>query len=140
MLLGDSDVLVETLPMASQWFAFVVPRRDLCALSSPAASRSFGVFQVTGDALLLLGVASPTSGATQVLLTYDPPVVVLSFPIHAGGSWQTPSVVSSDGIEAYTGELLFTGHRSRGSLITPLTTFPVFRIGTTPHPEPSASW
>ena len=46
----------------------------------------YGVFQVTDDALLLLGLVSETvDGDTK--LVYDPPLPMLRFPLEEGASW-----------------------------------------------------
>src|SRR3569623_1641548 len=53
-----------------------------------------GVFAVDANGVTLLGVVSPTGGATRTELTYDPPAKLLAFPFMAGSTWMSTSTVS----------------------------------------------
>src|SRR5262249_10517096 len=90
---GDHDVLITTMPLTGQWFANDFGGASYVARLSQKAEL-LGVFEITSDELLLRGVVSPKDGVDQTELTYDPPVVVLSFPIGAGGGWKTTSTVT----------------------------------------------
>ena len=60
---------------------------DLCSHTQ------YGVFEATGDALLLLGIVSETEdGGTK--LVYDPPLPMAQFPLEAGASWQVQTSAS----------------------------------------------
>jgi hypothetical protein len=73
-------------PVAGQWFAGSFPTASY-AIVSDVASGLLGVYQVTADAVLLLGFASPAQG--QTLLVYDQPVTTLRFPVRAGDGFVT---------------------------------------------------
>ena len=53
----------------------------------------YGVYQVTDDALLMLGIVSERE-EDGTLLVYDPPLKVLSFPFSAGSAWSTETTAS----------------------------------------------
>ncbi len=73
-------------PLDGKWFAHAFPTATY-ATTSDLASGTLGVFQVTPDALLLLGFASETPN--QTLLVYDAPVATLKLPAMVGESWVT---------------------------------------------------
>ena len=66
------------------WFDGWFPAADFHALTDVgAASRS--IYAVSGDSLLMLGVASETPD--ESVLRYDPAVPVLPLPLQVGDSW-----------------------------------------------------
>lgn len=128
---GDHGELVETLPLAGQWFAADFAGSTYAARLSDTQTL-LGVFEVTADALLLHGVVSPTGGATQTELKYQPPVKVLSFPIQAGGSWTTNAAVSgqASGVPGVYSEIYQSSVDAHGTMKTPFGTFDVQRVRT----------
>ncbi len=129
---GDHQSVYETLPIAGQWFAGQYAGATYAAKLSES-SDLLGVFEVTNDAILLHGVVSPTSGATQTELTYEPPVAVLEFPLMMGKTWSTNSVVSgmAEGVFAtYTEDYSFDVDAA-GTLEAPFGTFDVLRVQST---------
>jgi hypothetical protein len=74
------------LPIQGQWFAASFPDASYATISD-VASNTLGIFQITDDALLILGFAS--MAPNQTLLVYDAPVASLHFPIQQGDSWVT---------------------------------------------------
>ncbi len=128
---GDHDVLVDTLSPKGAWYAGAFPSATYATQLSDT-SNLLGVFQTTSGDVLLQGVVSPSSGVTQTKLTYKPAVVTLQFPVQAGATWSTNATVSgtADGVPGVYFEDYKTKVDYRGTLKTPLATFPVLRVGT----------
>lgn len=126
---GDHLVLAETQPLAGKWFASSFPTATY-ATRLADDSDLLGVFEVSSDALSLLGVVSPDDGLTKTELTYDPPVVVLSFPLEAGKTWSTSSTVSglAEGFFATYFEDYESAVDAEGTLETPFSSFEVLRV------------
>jgi hypothetical protein len=127
---GDRDELVELLEPAG-WWAADFPTATHAARVS-ASSDNLGVFQITDDALLLLGVVSPEAGLTQTRLVYDPPVTVLAFPIAEGNTFTTTSSVTGQAVgvlAAYTEEYTSIVDAS-GTLVTPFGETAALRVRT----------
>ncbi len=138
---GDQKALVETLDPSEHWFGQVFPDATYAVRLRETAYTlgvfemtvdSLGVFQVTDDELLLLGVVSPEDGLLRTELIYDPPAVMLAWPLEEGGDWTSSSSVSGlingvfaplDYTETYTGVVDATGE-----LHTPFGDFPVLRV------------
>ena len=78
-LAGDHDQVVETLPLDGQWFADAFKGATYYSYLTPDAflGDMVGVFEVTGDALLLRGVASPADGASKTEEVYAPAAPLL---------------------------------------------------------------
>jgi hypothetical protein len=129
---GDHALLVETLPIQGQWFAADFPNATYASRLSESQDL-LGVFQLTADALLLLGVVSPDSGTYQTKLTYDPPAAVLQFPLHLGQTYTTDSTVSGTalGVASVYTEKYEQNVDVNGSLVTPFGTFKVLRVQVT---------
>ena len=128
---GDTDSLTELLEPGANWWAPMFPTATHAARLS-SASDNLGVFQITDDALLLLGVVSPTSGVTQTRLTYSPPVTVIAFPLQAGDTFATTSSVSGTALGvlvAYT-ESYTSVVDASGTLVTPFGETPALRMRT----------
>lgn len=133
-LTGDHDELVELLAPGGSWWAASYPTATHAAQLS-TSSDNLGVFQITDDALLLLGVVSPSAGVTQTNLAYDPPVVVLQFPLMNGSTFSTTSTVTGQAvgvIAAYT-ETYTSVVDAAGTLVTPFGTTPALRVRTEMH-------
>ena len=102
---ATSDLLVTTEPLAGWWFArdpaftdatYVAPMGDF-ELSLGAMEicnqQQYGVFQVTEDALLVLGLVSEHEDEGTKLV-YDPPLPMLQFPLVDGVSWVVETTAS----------------------------------------------
>jgi hypothetical protein len=88
----------DTLPLAGRWFGdepafagatYVAELGELAVtwfFFDVCRQRQLGVFRLTDDALLLLGVVSERE-ADGTLLVYDPPVPVLRLPLALGATW-----------------------------------------------------
>ncbi len=129
-LTGDHDALVETLSPEGQWWS---PRFAGATYAARIADENdlLGVFEARADALLLRGVVSPTDGPSRTELSYDPPVVVLQFPLREGATWSTDSVATgtTSGIPGtYVMERYDTQVDAHGTLATPFASFDVLRV------------
>lgn len=128
---GDHDVLVELFAPGGSWWAADFPTATHAARLSES-SDNLGVFRITDDALLLLGVVSPESGVSQTRLTYDPPVAVIAFPLAIGSTFGTTSTVSGTAAGAfatYTEEYTSTVDAA-GTLVTPFGEIAALRVRT----------
>jgi hypothetical protein len=130
---NDHAVLVQTEAPSSEWFGSNYPTASYAVTLSDTAT-DLGVFAVGTTAISLLGVASPSGGAGDTELTYNPAVAVLTFPFQLDSSWSTNSTVSGtlEGVpdaiytEDYTSQVDKTG-----TVIVPSgTPFPVLRVRT----------
>lgn len=128
---GDADALVELTEPGGAWWAAEFPEATHATRLSQS-SDNLGVFQITDDALLLLGVVSPTDGFNRTRLTYDPPIVVLAFPLRRGDTFSTTSTVSGQAlgaIAAYT-ETYESVVDNEGTMRTPFGDIEVLRVRT----------
>jgi len=131
---GDHALLLETQAIdPGAWYASAFPGATYAAKMSDKADL-LGVFELTGIALLLRGVASPVDGPTATELVYATPIVVLSFPLTEGKTWDTLSAVSgkAQGIPiggVYNEEYTSTVD-AHGTLKTPFADFSVLRVHT----------
>lgn len=128
---GDADVRRDLRPLGTEWYADDFPGAGWTARLSER-EELLGVFEITDEALYLRGVVSPEDGLTRTRLTYDPPVVVLRFPITEGASWETSSTVSGValGVASYYTETYTSTVDASGELVTPFGTFEVLRVRT----------
>ncbi|MBN4059172.1 hypothetical protein JYT22_00805 [Endomicrobium sp. AH-315-J14] len=126
-LAGDHMAVVETQELG--WYAGVFPGASYASRLGEA-SDLLGVYEVTPGALLLRGVVSPGDGLSRTELKYDPPVVVLSFPLSEGKMWATSSTVSglAQGITVFYSEEFDYSVDKRGNAITPYAEFNVLRV------------
>ncbi len=135
----DDDDFTEELELrdpADYWFGDEFPDADY-AVDISVQADELGVYEVTDDALLLVGLATPhgpDDDDPHTHIEYDPPIEALSFPLEESKSWGGD--VSADGDYAeVTG---YTGHDesyevevdAAGELITPYGTFDVLRVYT----------
>jgi hypothetical protein len=130
-LAGDHLLLLETRALVGTWFEESFPGASY-AIRLSDESQLLGVFEVTDDAVLLRGVVSPTDGVSRTELEYDPPVVVLSFPLTEGKTWSTTSTVTglATGIYSIYTEAYDSVVDARGDATTPFSTFDVLRVRT----------
>lgn len=136
MLSGDTGRLVETRPIAGQWFEAEFPDAGY-ATELGQGTDLLGVFSATSDALYLQGVVSTTDGASSTRLRYSPWVKVLQFPLTNGAMWSTDANVTG----RYNGLIVgFNLPRQdeeyvmavdrEGTALTPFASFPVLRVRT----------
>jgi len=126
---GDRDERVELLSPSGAWWAGEFPLASYAARLS-ASTDNLGVFQIRDDALVLLGLVSPADGLMRTLLTNDPPVEVLRFPLRMGDTWSTTTTVSGQAlgiVSAYTEEYTFVADAS-GVVVTPFGEVDVIRV------------
>ncbi|MEM9189937.1 MAG: hypothetical protein AAGF12_12215 [Myxococcota bacterium] len=128
---GDRDLDLTPTPLEGQWFADSFPSATY-AIRLADASDLLGVFQLTDQSLLLRGIVSPTDGASRTEAVYDPPVVVLAFPIEEGATFQTDARVTGvvNGLPVNYRERYESAVDARGEATTPFATFPVLRVRT----------
>jgi hypothetical protein len=126
---GDHSVIAELQSPIGTWYAPEFPEATYVSKLRDGENL-LGVFQVTDQALLLLGVVSPDDGITKTELHYDPPVTVLSFPFQEGNSWSTDSTVSGLALGVYTiySEDYDNQVDAYGRLETPYGSFEVLRV------------
>jgi hypothetical protein len=128
-LTGDSDGDTALLDPADAWWKDVFPAASYATRLSAEADL-LGVFELTDTRLRLLGVVSPTAGASRTELVYDPPVDVLVIPLAPSATWNSDTTISglAQGVAAYYTE----GYQSRvdalGTIDTPYGEFPVSRV------------
>lgn len=128
---GDHDELVELLSPAGTWWSGDFPTATHAARLS-TGSENLGVFQITDDALLLLGVVSPDAGPTQTNLAYEPPVAVLRFPLMNGSTFSTTSTVTGQalGVFGFYTEEYTSVVDAAGTLVTPFGSIDALRVRT----------
>jgi hypothetical protein len=128
---GDHAQAIDTLPLSGQWFGADFAGASYAAVLSDT-SDLLGVFTLTDSALELVGIASPTAGATQTELHYAPPVTVLAFPLMPGATWSTNSMVTgeAEGVTVVYVEGYQSTVDDHGIMKTPYATFPVLRVNT----------
>jgi hypothetical protein len=128
-LTGDHLAMVELLSLTGQWFAPKFPAGTYYTALRDGQDQ-LGVFQVTEQALLLLGVVTADDGVYRTELTYDPPVVVLAFPLQEGKTWTTESTVTGWNLGGWGSywETYESQVDAHGELLTPFGTFQVLRI------------
>jgi hypothetical protein len=129
---GTDDVFA-TNSLANAWFANDFPSASYTTPLSAGADL-LGIFQITDTQLLLLGVATPTSGSSETELTYDPPIVVLQFPITLNASWSTDSSLVTGTFQGITPTAYYESYDTTVDAIgvaqTPYASFPVLRVDT----------
>jgi hypothetical protein len=130
-LANDTDDQLALVSPAGTWWAADFPDAQY-ATTLAAGSDLMGVFAVDASAVTLLGVVSPTGGATKTELTYDPPAKILALPFQAGSTWMSSSTVSGYAqgvIVAYTEDYDSRADQV-GTMTTPYGSFPVIRVAT----------
>jgi hypothetical protein len=92
---AGKDVTSHLYDPSGEWFGELFPDATYYAKLSEGSDLQ-GIFQATDDALLLLGVASPTESVSATRLSYSPPVPVLQFPLQVGAAWSVETTVSGN--------------------------------------------
>lgn len=130
-LSGDADRTLTLAAPTGAWWAADFPTASYATALS-ASSDLLGVFRIDSTGLVLLGVVSPSGGATATELSYDPPARILAVPFAAGATWSSTSTVSgtAQGVVAAYTEQYDSRVDQVGTLAAPYGTFPVLRIAT----------
>jgi len=130
-LAGDADQAIALTAPTGAWWAADFPTATYAAPLS-ASSDLQGVFAVDATGVTLLGVVSPTGGATKTELTYDPAVKILSLPFQAGSTWMSSSTISgyAQGVITAYSEDYSSLVDQVGTMTTPYGEFPVLRVAT----------
>jgi len=132
MLAGDHTVVTTTDAPQGQWFS---PKFTTATYTTKLSDTStlLGVFQATGQSLLLQGVVSPTSGTQQTEVTYMPGAELLGLPMSMGSSWTSSSTITGTdtGVEVVYTEKYASTVDAHGTLKVPYGTFDVLRVQTT---------
>lgn len=99
---SDRQVQIGASANEGFWFSPSFPTADYVA-PLDADAQNFGAFRREENELLLLGVASADE-SVDTLLTYDPPVVALAFPLEVGQTFSSTTDVSGtlEGNSFYT--------------------------------------
>jgi len=130
-LSNDTDEqLALASPSGAWWAADFASASYATPLSS--SSNLLGVFHLDATGVTLVGVVSPSGGATKTELTYDPPAQILAVPMQAGSTWTSTSTVSgvAQGVIAAYDEQYQSSVDQVGTMVTPYGTFPVLRVAT----------
>ena len=129
MLATDHDTILEAKPLAGAWYSAQFAGASY-AMRLSEGQDLLGVFEITETSLLLRGVVSSASGATQTELVYNPPVTVLQFPLQMGAAWTSQSTVSGtlNGLPTTYFETYQEKVDAHGLAKVPFATFPVLRV------------
>jgi hypothetical protein len=126
---GDLDTEVVLAAPAGAWWASSFPAASYATPLS-ASSNLIGVFSIDETRVRLLGVVSPSGGATRTEISYDPPVDVLRIPLATDAAWTVDTTATgllSGVIAAYTEHYDYAAD-AVGTLATPYGDFPVVRL------------
>jgi hypothetical protein len=88
------SVSLPILSLQGLWFENDFPGATYVTYTD-TATKLYGVFKLTDDALQILGYAS--EAPNQTLIVYDAPVDSIRFPLAVGASWQQ-SVTATNGL------------------------------------------
>lgn len=126
---GDQRSLVETLDPSAWWFGASFEGATY-ATRLGASEELLGVFRVSDDGLELLGVVSPSDGALRTELRYDPPALLLAFPLALDAAWTTTSAVSgvTNGVPTLATETYEARVDAAGTVVTPFASFDALRV------------
>lgn len=135
----SDDDFVEELEIRepdNYWFGAEFPEADY-AVELSVREDELGVYRVTDDALMLLGLVTPhgpDSDEDHTHIDYDPPLEALRFPLEQGDAWTMEIEAEGEYAEYST----YSGHDESyevqvddaGEVITPYGTFDVLRVYT----------
>jgi len=132
MLSGDHTVVTTTDAPQGQWFS---PKFTTATYTTKLSDTStlLGIFQATGQSLLLQGVVSPTGGTQQTEVSYMPAAETLGLPMSMGSSWSSTSTITGTdtGVQVLYTEKYASTVDAHGTLEVPYGTFDVLRVQTT---------
>jgi hypothetical protein len=126
---GDEKVFDGLTSPSGAWWASSFPNASYAQLLD-AGTGYLGVYQIDDTHLYLLGAVSPTSGFAQTLVSYDPPIDVLRFPLAKGDHWTVDTTLSgvASGIAFYATETWTMNADDSGKVKTPADTFDALRM------------
>lgn len=130
-LANDADTPVTLGSPAGAWWQADFPGATYSAVLASGSDLQ-GVFTIDANGVTLLGVVSPTGGATETELTYSPPAKILAFPFMAGSTWMSTSTVTgyAQGVYGVYTEKYTSSVDQVGTMTTPYGMFPVLRVAT----------
>jgi hypothetical protein len=130
-LSNDADTPLALGSPTGTWWAADFPTATYATVLASGSDLQ-GVFHVDSTGVTLLGVVSPTGGATQTELTYDPPAQILALPFTGGSTWMSSSTVSgtAEGVPGAYTEAYSSRADQVGTMTTPYGMFPVMRVAT----------
>lgn len=130
-LANDADTPVTLGSPSGAWWAADFSGATYTAVLASGSDLQ-GVFKLDATGLVLLGVVSPSGGATKTELTYDPPAKILAVPFKAGDTWTSTSNVTgfAQGFGAAYSEKYDSSVDQVGTMTTPYGMFPVLRVAT----------
>lgn len=137
---GDARIGVEAEPLDGKWFAATFPDATYTA-KLDAAGDSYGVFRRTDDAVQILGVAS--AAPDETLLTYDPPVDALRFPLSVGAQWtsEAHNAGTFEGNAFYQSDDAYeTSVDAAGRVVTEAGAFDVLRLRVVQTADVPVPW
>ena len=131
-LANDADTPVTLGSPQGAWWAADYPGASYTAVLASGSDLQ-GVFKLDDTGLVLLGVVSPTGGATKTELMYNPPAKILAIPFQAGDTWTSTSTVTgylNGGVGGSYTEKYDSSVDQVGTMTTPYGMFPVLRVAT----------
>lgn len=131
-LANDADTPVTLGAPSGAWWAADYPGATYSAVLASGSDLQ-GVFKLDATGLVLLGVVSPSGGATKTELMYDPPAKILAVPFQAGDTWTSTSTVTgylNGGFGGSYTEQYDSSVDQVGTMTTPYGMFPVLRVAT----------
>lgn len=100
------------------------------ASTVPGYETAVGIYRVADEAVSLVGLASLEDDST--LVTYDPPVDVVRFPLEVGATWTTETSATGlvENIAFNATETYTVTVDAAGQVVVPAGTYPVLRVRT----------
>jgi hypothetical protein len=129
MVPNERKTFDQLLSPGGTWWAADFPNATYAEILDDGQSL-YGVYQVTSDSLLLLGVVSEQEGLQKTELTYSTPIQMLKFPLKQGDSWTSESNASglASGVVAVTHDQYTFTVDARGTAKVPAGTFDTLRL------------
>ena len=130
-LSGDADQTLTLSSPQGAWWSADFPSATYAAVLS-ASANLLGVFAVDSTGVTLLGVVSPSAGASKTELSYDPPARIVTVPFMAGSTWTSTSTVTgtANAVLVDYDEEYDSSVDEVGTMKTPYGSFPVLRVAT----------
>lgn len=127
---SDAEVEIGALPISDFWFEDEPAFSDATYVAPlDGSSENYGIFTRTDTELLMLGVASDEPELT--LITYDPPLTALVFPMEVGTTFSDEISASGtfEGNSFYFSTDTYNVEvDARGTAVTPAGSFDVLRL------------
>ncbi|MDF1562094.1 MAG: hypothetical protein P1V51_03575 [Deltaproteobacteria bacterium] len=130
---GDHAVTIGASALAGHWFEHDFPgpfTGTVLVLPLEGDAGNYGVYERTGDALRLHGVASALPDETSI--QYEPPIDVIRYPLELGASWsQTTSTLGTfEGLYFQSTDTWALEVEAAGVVDTPAGRFEALRLRT----------